>query len=73
MIIYTSAPEAYDDFGTKTITVVGITKQNKSLRKVEIIDEHIHWQRARYLSGLYEALTEKDLELLREFILKGAE
>jgi hypothetical protein len=52
---YTTAPEAYDGFGT-TSDIVG-TLDGKPLRRVTIRDEHFTWQTQRYGSGMYPAFT----------------
>lgn len=47
MILYTTAPEAYDGFGTATI------KHEGKIRKVKIQMTHYKWQTMRYKSGGY--------------------
>ena len=71
--IYTTAEECYDGFGTVT-TESGryTTKQGKPVRKVEVLDEHRHWQEMRYASGMHLCVTaEKFPELLGWFVLEN--
>jgi hypothetical protein len=50
--LYTSAPEAYDGFGTTTLKVVGGCNQSRNpVRLVQVEPEHREWQTARYDSG----------------------
>lgn len=67
MFHYTTAPEAYDGFGTKTIEVVGdwVSKSNgqrKPVRKVQIDPEHFNWQSMRYSSGMHPTWTEEQFQ-----------
>src|SRR5262245_46793952 len=56
---YTTAPEAYDGFGTEELAVVG-TCNGKPLRKVETPVEHVAWQRGRYWSGMHATYDEAE-------------
>lgn len=52
--MYTSAPEAYDGFGTKTLAVVGRDRQSGNpVRKVAVENDHMDWQTQRYGSGMH--------------------
>jgi hypothetical protein len=55
-IVYTTAPEAYDGFGTVSEEIVG-TLDGKPLRRVRMHAEHATWQTQRYGSGMYPAFT----------------
>ncbi len=60
-IRYTTAPEAYDGFGTVTLELLPTLHNrgsDKPFRKVEIQDEALGWQIARYESGMYPRLDE---------------
>lgn len=60
---YTSAPEAYDGFGTHTTdTEVAVDHRGRVLRKAAIDPEHLNWQSMRYSSGLYACLSEEQLD-----------
>jgi hypothetical protein len=70
---YTSAPESYDGFGTRTVRIAGYDKRDRPIRLVETPDEHAEWQRNRYYSGaVYLVVSETewrklvDLELVTE-------
>lgn len=59
---FTSAPEAYDGFGTVTVeTTAYRDNSGRPFRKVEIPEEaqFNNWQTDRYGSGLYAAFTEE--------------
>lgn len=59
LIVYTTAPESYDGFGTKTLEVTDyIDDKGKPVRKVEIPFKNIEWQKNRYLSGNYAPFEE---------------
>ena len=54
--IVTSAPEAYDGFGTETVEwlpYVSRPGQSNRYRVVRVLPEHRDWQVGRYASGLY--------------------
>lgn len=63
----TSAPEAYDGFGTQTeerwelvdLSRAG-TPTRVTYRLVRILDQHRDWQIQRYGSGLYQVFDEAD-------------
>jgi hypothetical protein len=58
---YTTAPQAYDGFGTTTMMAnVGRTKAQEVIRLVETPPEHVPWQRSRYRSGMYVAVGESE-------------
>jgi len=64
-IRYTTAPSAYDGFGTKTLELKWVwqSKLNgntKPVRKVVINPEHLQWQTMRYGSGMHPTWTEAD-------------
>lgn len=66
---YTTAEEAYDGFGTQTVEAGRYEAKGKSIRKVEIVDRHLDWQRARYASGLHLCVPESELpDLLGWFV-----
>lgn len=58
-IRYTTAPEAYDGFGTKSRGVVAMDN-DKPVRMVEINPEHLNWQEGRYGSGMHCSCTLHD-------------
>lgn len=50
----TTAPEAYDGFGTFTIAESRAHKgESRTTRLVAIRQEHVEWQRGRYGSGFH--------------------
>jgi len=61
---YTTAPVAYDGFGTKTVASgwqwVSKTRPDhrQPVRKVEVQDDHVEWQSMRYGNELYPTWTE---------------
>lgn len=55
----TSAPEAHDGFGTKTLDLFEATAQSgNQWRLVAIEPEHIDWQSLRYASAGYACMTQ---------------
>jgi hypothetical protein len=65
---YTSAPEAYDGFGTLTLEVVGKCRRGNVVRKVSTPVEHFEWQTMRYGSGLHTYTSERcPLEMYVKF------
>lgn len=49
---YTTAPECYDGFGTRTVDPeAGHLRGGTVVRRVETPSRHVEWQRQRYLSG----------------------
>jgi hypothetical protein len=54
----TSAPEAYDGFGSKTVAPdCGVDNRGIRLRLVAVADEMADWQLNRYASGLHSVCT----------------
>lgn len=67
---YTTAPEAYDGFGTQTITEKAfISSKNQPVRLVETEENHTDWQQMRYSSGLHLCCPETDIEELINLIV----
>ena len=65
----TTAPEAYDGFGTVTLARTAYQDAaGNRYRRVAMVPEHTAWQIARYRSGMFAALTPADLE---EWIADG--
>ena len=64
MKYYTSAPESYDGFGTKTIqeNVYRNVTKDQSLRLVEIEESALQWQTMRYSSGNHFYCQENSIE-----------
>lgn len=64
MQTWTTAPEAYDGFGTKRIRVVGVDKNGSEVWEVTTPREHVQWQRDRYYSGgvYIVVMTASDLQ-----------
>jgi hypothetical protein len=61
IVLYTSAPENYDGFGTRTLAVVGHvghSRHKEPVRKVAIEKEHLEWQLGRYGSGLHTSTSD---------------
>lgn len=50
VVTYTTAPEDYDGFGTRTVRVAGAMR-GKSVREVQTPARQSEWQRQRYYSG----------------------
>ncbi len=63
VIRYTTAPESYDGFGTRTLAVMGKVYEN-TIRRVEIKLQHLDWQECRYASGLHYSNTEDEYQRL---------
>jgi hypothetical protein len=59
VITYTTAPEAYDWFGTRTVRIAGCTS-GKVVRMVSSRPAHVEAQRDRYASGCHMAKDETD-------------
>lgn len=53
---YTTAPLAYDGFGTQAVAIVG-TYCGQPLRLVRVRAEHLEWQDGRYGSGMHGPWT----------------
>lgn len=68
-VLYTTAEEAYDGFGTRTVEAGRYVSKGKPIRKVEVEDAHLDWQRARYFSGLHLCVPEDEFrELIGWFV-----
>lgn len=67
-ITYTTAPEAYDWFGTRTVEVAG-SSGGKAVRKVASDPAYVDCQRGRYRSGLHLAVAEAEWRKLVEYKL----
>ncbi len=66
-VVYTTAPEAYDGFGTVTLAeVAGIDSHGRAIRKVGIRPEHWDWQTQRYGSGMHVAVRESEIERFKD-------
>ena len=62
---YTTAPESYDGFGTKTARIAGADKRGREVRLVETPDAYVEWQRNRYHSGaVYMVVDEVEWQKL---------
>ena len=64
IIRYTTAPETYDGFGTKTLEkdlTALKSDPRKTVRKVEIPESAQTWQETRYSSGLHLCMSEEDV------------
>jgi hypothetical protein len=70
VVTYTTAPVAYDGFGTETLAVVG-TLKGKEVRKVDTPEQHVEWQRQRYGSGLHYALSQAQFDDLIQYAFAG--
>ena len=74
LVFYTNAPEDYDGFGTQVIELTDwYDTKGRQLRKVDIKEKNVIWQKQRYNSGMYLCLDEKELaEAIKvELIKKG--
>lgn len=62
---YTTAPEAYDGFGTTHLGVVGKdANRGKAYRKVLINPQHLTWQSMRYGSGCCACFDQAEFDKL---------
>lgn len=52
-IRYTTAPECYDGFGTRTLIPAAGEDRGLRVRKVHVWQESLMWQSDRYASGLH--------------------
>jgi len=60
---YTSAPEAYDNFGTTTLKRTKyVDSRGERIRVVSINDDHEEYQTSRYSSGLYFTVSEDQFQ-----------
>ena len=66
---YTTAETAYDGFGTRTVKVVGATRNGKTVRLGETPAEHVDWQRMRYASGMNLSADETKWSEISDLIL----
>lgn len=66
-VTYTTAPEDYDWFGTRTVGVAGTDRRGRPVRKVEGPAGYAEGQRARYGSGLHMAVDEAEWRKLLEY------
>lgn len=67
---FTTAPEAYDGFGTKTIEAnAGKASNGKQWRKVQILDRHFEWQNGRNGSGFHPTVPALQFEELRHVFI----
>lgn len=58
---YTTAPERYDGFGTKTLEHLETTDgRGRNYREIIIPNDAIDWQLSRYGSGGFAALDEEN-------------
>jgi len=58
---YTTAPEAYDGFGTKTITPdCGKNSNGKTWRLIQVEDRNLNWQDGRNSSGMHPTISVDD-------------
>jgi len=59
--IITTAPAAYDGFGTVELSPeVGTDMRGRPLRLVVIQPDHLDWQLSRYSSGLHVACSREE-------------
>ena len=68
-ITFTDAQTSYDSFGMRTLKDElphPVYPGTRRVRKVATPCEHLEWQRARYESGGYIALTEQQWEDYRQ-------
>ena len=66
-IAQTTAPRAYDGFGTFTIYSYDFDEDGRAVSKdgfrmVLIREEHFEWQNGRYNSGLFYAIRPEDVD-----------
>lgn len=63
---YTTAPEAYDGFSTRTVEPDCGKDGGKTVRKVTIAARDLAWQEGRYASGMYGSLDRAGYDKLRK-------
>lgn len=68
-VTYTTADEAYDWFGTRTLGVVGKDKRGKQIRRVASPSRGVEAQRGRYMSGLHLAVDDSEWKKLVDYKL----
>lgn len=61
---FTTAPESYDGFSTRTVREAG-RDGDQVIREVAIYPAYVDWQAGRYASGGYPCLTREELGGLR--------
>ena len=65
---YTTAPEAYDGFGTKTIQPnCGTNSTGKTWRLIQVFDIHTNWQYGRNGSGNHATIAADEFRMNRAF------
>lgn len=70
VLTYTTAPEAYDGFGTQTVKPsVATDKNGQTVRLVSTPAEHADWQRGRYASGCHMACDEASFDKFRHLFV----
>jgi hypothetical protein len=72
--LYTTAPSAYDGFGTVELDPdAGTDNRGLTIRKVAVEPDHLDWQMARYASGLHGCVTAAEADVFWSiWRLKGA-
>jgi len=60
VLTYTTAPEGFDWFGTRTLRVAGRDGRGKQVRLVASDPSYAESQRDRYASGLYMVATPEE-------------
>lgn len=65
----TSAPQAYDGFGTFTFSETGGKPNDEHYKRVVFVQvENAKWQEARYCSGLYAPVKREIDPLIKGYI-----
>lgn len=66
---YTSAPEAYDGFGTETLAWTDwmLPSSRNRVRRIAVHPEHLEWQTMRNSSGLHVTLTDAQFAEWRQY------
>lgn len=59
VVIYTSAPEAYDGGGTFTDKTLNGSTMRGPMRRVVVQPENLNWQSMRYASGMHLAADQE--------------
>ena len=69
-VYYTTATEAYDGFGTRTLGMTDyLDRRNKPVRKIFIPEKAKEWQKNRNASGNNSTFTEAEFEQYKNTIL----
>lgn len=68
--VYTTAPIAYDGFGTETIEEGKYIAKDKPVKLVKIHPEHHVWQTMRYASGMHLCIEENNLSAFLGWYIK---